>query len=130
LTEPEKKQAQDWAEAKAKDVMNGRFGRGLCDECHTVYDSPSSDVWLVEPVYVATTWFPKAVFNHRKHTSVNCVACHEVETSISSKDVLMPSIETCRSCHGGEQAADRVPTTCIDCHRFHQPDLAPMRPVR
>ncbi len=128
LTPGEKKAAQNWAIAKAAEVVNGRFGRGLCEECHQVSDDPSSATWRVEPVYIATQWFPKATFTHKKHNAVDCQTCHAVKTSITSADVLMPSIETCRSCHGGEHAADLVPSTCVDCHRFHQDGLELMQP--
>lgn len=129
LSETEKKVALDWAASKAQDVLDGRFGRGLCEECHQVSDNASSSTWSVDPVYISAQWFPKATFNHRMHTASDCGMCHAVETSISAHDVLMPSIETCRSCHGSDRDADRVPTTCIDCHRFHRDDLDLMRPV-
>lgn len=128
LTPLEKEVAQNWAAAKVQEVMNGRFGRGLCAECHQVSDDPSSPIWNIEPVYIATQWFPKAIFTHKKHNAVDCVSCHAVKTSITSADVLMPAIETCLSCHGGEHADDRVPSTCVDCHRFHQSGLELMRP--
>ena len=128
LTVPEKKVAQNWAVSKTEEVMNGRFGRGLCEECHQVSDDPVSPTWNVEPVHIATQWFPKAVFTHKKHGAMDCGACHAVKASITSVDVLMPSIETCRSCHGGEHTDDRVPSTCVDCHSFHHSDLELMLP--
>ena len=127
LTAPEKEAAQNWALSKTQEVMNGRFGRGICEECHKVVDDSWSPVWRVEPVYIATQWFPKATFTHKKHNSVDCGTCHAAKTSISSADVLMPTIETCRSCHGGEYATDLVPSTCVACHRFHQIGLELMQ---
>lgn len=48
--------------------------------------------------------------------------------SLCSADVLLPKIETCRQCHGGEQATNLVPSTCIMCHEFHIDRMAPMHP--
>jgi len=131
LTTEQKKQALDWAAAKTDAVLNGRFGKGLCDGCHTIFETtasagPTGAGWGVEPVSAANVWFPKSRFTHAGHRDMECGTCHEARTSVTSADVLMPSIATCRACHGGEQAADKVPSTCIACHGFHRPDLAPM----
>ena len=47
---------------------------------------------------------------------------------LTSTDVLMPPIETCRACHQGEHARAAVPSTCIMCHVYHREDLEPMLP--
>ncbi len=132
LTPVEKQQVTDWAATKTAAVLNGRFGRGLCEECHRTFDTNGTDasgskIWTVEPPTVTTLWMPKAYFTHARHTDVPCTECHAAKTSNASTDVLMPSITVCQSCHGGEKAADRVPSTCVDCHRFHRKDLGPMR---
>ena len=57
-----------------------------------------------------------------------CIDCHQAPESKVAGDVLLPGVASCQNCHGGEQAADRVPSTCITCHIFHQPFLGPMRP--
>ncbi len=138
ITEVEKKAVSDWAVEKTQSVLNGRFGRGLCEECHMVRDIvPASGgslsqsvqpVWTVDPPLVATLWMPKANFTHARHDEVRCVECHAVQESINSTDVLMPGIEVCRACHGGEDSANRVPSTCISCHTFHTKGMEPMRP--
>ncbi|MBM3514912.1 MAG: hypothetical protein FJX59_14545 [Alphaproteobacteria bacterium] len=132
LTPEEKKEALDWAGAKANTIINGRFGRGLCDGCHQLFESPASAGqtgagWGVEPVTAVNRWFPKAKFSHGSHRDVECGTCHEARLSTASSDVIMPGIKTCQACHGGESAQDRVPSTCIFCHGFHDSDLPPMR---
>ncbi|MBM3489538.1 MAG: cytochrome c3 family protein [Alphaproteobacteria bacterium] len=47
--------------------------------------------------------------------------------SLCSADVLLPKIETCQQCHGGERAANLVPSTCVMCHEFHIDRMAPMQ---
>jgi predicted CXXCH cytochrome family protein len=142
LTPVEKQAVTDWAAAKTANILQGKFGRGLCEECHKTFDTnaptdstgsaaaPGGKVWTIEPPTVTTLWMPKAYFTHARHTDVPCAECHAANTSITSADVLLPGIAVCQACHGGEKATDRVPSTCVDCHRFHRKDLGPMRPEK
>lgn len=127
LTPEERREARNWAELKSGQILNGRFGRGQCDECHTIFDNPQTGVWVIEPVQMTQDWYPKARFDHASHSDVGCATCHEVSTSTDSADVLMPELDTCQACHGGEDAPDRVPSTCITCHQFHHDEMGPMR---
>lgn len=128
LTVEEKIVAENWADGKSQDLLKGRFGRGQCDECHRVFDNSSTGVWVIEPVHVTEHWFPKSIFNHDRHSDVSCATCHATLTSDDSADVLLPTVETCQTCHGGEKATNRVPSTCITCHQFHHENQSPMRP--
>jgi predicted CXXCH cytochrome family protein len=151
LTPVEKAMVTDWAAAKSADVLNGYFGRGLCEECHRTIDTvpetqtaantapaqstkpglpPIVKTWTVEPPTVPPLWMPKAYFTHARHIDVKCTECHAAKTSRTASDVLMPGIAVCQSCHGGEKAANKVPSTCVDCHRFHRKDLDPMHPEK
>jgi hypothetical protein len=132
LSAAQKKEALDWAAAKTENILGGRFGKGQCDGCHKLYESTASGGatgagWGVEPVSAANVWFPKSRFSHGSHRDMECGSCHEARASVTSADVLMPSIANCRACHGGEAASDKVPSTCISCHGFHRKDLEPMR---
>ena len=71
---------------------------------------------------------PKGLFDHASHEAMACTDCHAATTSEVSSDVLLPPVENCQQCHGGERASARVPSTCIMCHLFHQPFLEPMHP--
>lgn len=128
LTEQQKRVAENWADGKSEEILNGRFGRGQCSECHRVFDNASTGVWVIEPVHLTEEWFPKSIFNHDRHADVSCSTCHATLTSETSADVLLPTVETCQTCHGGEQATNRVPSTCITCHQFHHENQSPMRP--
>src|SRR5467141_2536407 len=47
-----------------------------------------------------------------------CVSCHaKALTSTESSDILLPGIETCKTCHapGPEYAESR----CFECHTYH-----------
>jgi len=36
---------------------------------------------------------------------------------------MIPGIDNCRTCHGGEDAWAKVRSTCISCHDFHRPGV-------
>ena len=57
---------------------------------------------------------------------MQCASCHEAEASPVATDVLIPDIESCQSCHGGEDANDRLQSRCISCHEFHLEHGQPM----
>jgi hypothetical protein len=71
------------------------------------------------PVRINSRWFPRANFKHDKHLTTNCVSCHLAPESEQSEEILLPDIESCRSCHGGIHSKDKLQSTCVDCHDFH-----------
>ena len=86
-------------------------------------------MWGVAPVRIATSWLPKARFDHERHHTYKCSDCHDkVAKSTKSTDVNIPDIETCRVCHAGNvRAAKREVSTCEACHGFHLPGHPPMQ---
>ncbi|MCB2106311.1 MAG: hypothetical protein KDE14_01365 [Rhodobacteraceae bacterium] len=135
LTPEEKAVVLDWSREKAEQTIKGRFGRGLCEGCHQVFDTPLSGGstgggWSVEPVSPTHRWFPAAFFSHRSHGDVECGTCHNARASTEAQDVIMPNAAMCQSCHGGESAKSRVPSTCVTCHSFHREGLPLMGPKR
>lgn len=78
---------------------------------------------------IPLVWQPKARFNHAAHRAWDCVTCHSgAASSISSADILLPSVETCHSCHGpsGGKSAAQGPGIaggarhdCVECHGYH-----------
>jgi predicted CXXCH cytochrome family protein len=132
LTEPGRRIAAAWAAKKASDVSNGHFGKGLCATCHTLIEPGTGQppqagaTWDVVPVHMDVRYLAKADFDHSRHRDVTCTNCHAAKSSASASDVLIMGVESCQSCHGGEHATDRVPSTCISCHHFHRKDMAPL----
>ena len=123
VTEEQKKAALEWAESKAEEVLQGKFGRGLCGECHEIVDNKKTKNWDVAPVYIPTKWLPKSHFNHKPHKDRKCTTCHNAKESEEATDVLLPSVETCQECHGGEFATTKVKSACAECHDFHREEL-------
>jgi len=132
-----------WATKKAEKASHVVFSKQGCAACHTVKEQDKSAVvaagnllvanttggnWQIMKVNAVQIFMPKAVFNHASHTNSSCVSCHAAETSASNSDLLMPKMESCATCHGPEKASDKVPSTCVSCHGFHQPGLPPMNP--
>jgi hypothetical protein len=119
-------------QAIAARKLDDVFGRTLCGVCHEIIPPAASErgTWEVRPVRITRLWMPKGHFDHGAHKTTPCADCHKAQTSKTSKDVLLPPIETCRACHRGEHARAAVPSTCIMCHDYHREDLDPMLPAR
>lgn len=134
------------ARERALRVASDLFERRACADCHEVRREGTADApsWKVPRVQLRDSWMPHARFDHASHgTSLTpCSTCHDAGGSKRADDILMPRIETCRGCHGGEEgeaapltaakaattpgkaaaSTARVPSTCIDCHGFHAPE--------
>jgi predicted CXXCH cytochrome family protein len=120
LTEEERQVALDWAAQKWRSVAEEMIEYRSCVTCHEIQkQSDISPGWIITPVKLADLWLDKAVFSHKEHRTEDCSDCHAVTNSEHSEDVLLPGIETCRMCHGGHQAQDRISSDCVSCHEFH-----------
>ena len=117
-----------WVEQKTSAALEIIFDpkRG-CFYCHLA--DPARGPFRTAPVLMRARFLPPARFNHAKHAAVGCAGCHDARQSASSGDVLIPGIQKCVACHGGENAAFRAQTTCVSCHVFHRRELGPMRQI-
>jgi hypothetical protein len=111
-----------WARDKARRTGDSLFTGKACSVCHSVTRGSGDEPWKIAPVRVAGIWYGKARFTHARHTTMECEDCHDAQSSKASTDLLIPDIANCRQCHGGESARDLVPTTCIQCHGYHDHD--------
>lgn len=121
--------AAAWADEQAKNAMELVFdpNRG-CGYCHVVKRDLSVKPTKYDvPIYLLDSFMPKAKFSHGKHATFACADCHEAAKSSESSDLLLPGIQSCQACHGGEHSWSKVASTCIDCHDFHIPRFGPMR---
>lgn len=133
LSRADRDRAAAEARVEAMKIAEDLFERRACATCHTVtrHDGSAEVPWHVEPVRLASRYFPSARFTHSAHqTEISaCTDCHEATTSVSAQDVLIPGIENCRDCHGSGFAsrndASQIPSTCVMCHTFHFPDKEP-----
>jgi len=127
------------------------LGKQTCSECHR-YELPQPREMIeliapgerpkfqVKPSAIKEVWFEHAVFDHAAHRALSCRECHagafpdaQAGGSTRSRDVLLPSIRTCRQCHvpsrlayGGTQGGAGF--DCTECHRYHNGD-APLQGV-
>lgn len=113
------------ASRKAKQVSKDLIEVRVCVTCHEVtpgvtpQDATATD-WKIAPVRQQASWMPGARFDHQAHRQTKCTACHGVTTSKKSSDVAMPTIKTCRECHGGSHPVEgKVMSNCLLCHGFH-----------
>ena len=109
--------------AKAKDAA----AMGDCQNCH-----PKRDVDLVRGRILITG---DLIFAHSDHEAdakgkpINCAVCHaDVPVSRSAKDVSVPAMRRCATCHeDASKTPDRVRIArCEACHRNITSGVAPM----
>jgi len=117
-------------------AINAVFSKGgACYDCHIVdrTGDARSNGWRIRKVVQPMRYMTKGWFDHNAHKTESCTSCHAAGTSRSAGDLLLPVIgqlgdkggKTCRSCHGGEASATKVPSGCAMCHSYHMDDLAP-----
>lgn len=120
-TAAERQNALALASRKAKRVAHDLFEVRVCKTCHQV--SSDGKAWSVKEVKTGGGWMPQARFDHKSHAQTRCTDCHDVRRSKKSADVSMPTIDTCRKCHGGSRPAQgKVTSNCLLCHDFHHPE--------
>lgn len=143
---------------KLVDVHLERSARSLykeplkknCRLCHTVDETKEVKKtkdgeeivwhWSIPPSNIPEIWMKYARFDHMAHRAVDCRACHEnayptladgavnPKASAHHKDVLVPNIENCATCHapastkrvdGERQKVGGVRFDCVLCHTYH-----------
>jgi len=124
--EAQRREALAWVAQKTQAALAVVFDdkRG-CGYCHVV--DRSNDGFTVAPVILRARFLPGARFDHSRHTAMGCADCHDSRHSETSGDVLIPGIEKCETCHGGENAALKAQSSCTACHAFHRPEFGAMR---
>ncbi len=104
---------------------HGTHAPFACRECHaaaSVHD-PSDSAGGQRPEWSLPGAGPYSAF-----TPQELEARHGLKPSTSASDVLVPGIETCRSCHGGAyDSPPLVASECVMCHRFHRTEHGPMK---
>jgi hypothetical protein len=101
-------------------------GKTTCGECHH-YKRPEGGTVpeRIEPTQVPDVWFTHARFDHAAHRAVDCEQCHDgARKSRVSTDVLLPSIDNCRQCHGPRMTSSGTVHGgarfgCTECHDYH-----------
>jgi hypothetical protein len=95
--------------------FKGADSNTLVSESRTLFPT-------VEKTAIPERWLPFSTFDHKAHSILTCVACHETAPhSKETKDVLLPTIGSCRNCHfepGGAR------TQCLTCHVYHDKSQA------
>jgi len=111
----------------ASDAEVNASRKNRCTMCHEL--TPEGD--QLAPIRsVGESLLPSARFTHVPHVSAgagNCETCHHgIRTSASARDVNLPGIDLCRTCHApGRQAAQT--SGCESCHTYHVPSFGALR---
>ena len=88
-----------------------------CAYCHEVKSSASGAPQITKPVQTEH-WLAQAKFDHSKHLNIACEKCHDAVHSKDTADILLPSKNTCATCHSPQGG---VADTCAECHAYHKP---------
>ena len=126
IDEPDLQFTREFVEGESRKAEKEIFTRTSCKVCHQVVEKPEKkpgESWYaVLPPYLPRRWYPAAKFDHGAHENVSCVSCHShAEESTATSDVLLPSIETCKTCHTSQKEHPvKVDSPCISCHTYHQ----------
>ena len=91
--------------------------KGGCAYCHAAGGAATGGLPVYAKSQLPSRWFPHARFGHASHRMLACAACHGgAAASVTTSDVLMPSKDTCRSCHAPQAGARH---DCAECHLYH-----------
>lgn len=115
---------------RAEAAVRAVFSQGgACFDCHSVTQpgQNGNPTWGIVPVRQPMRYMQLGWFDHKAHETETCESCHAARTSTNAQDVLLPKIESCRECHGGEGAAKAVPSSCAMCHDYHMDAGAPQQ---
>lgn len=102
---------------------------GACYDCHRIDQRGPLD-FRIRPVAFPVRYLHKGWFDHRPHATESCSTCHEAGKSNAAADLLIPDLASCRTCHGGEGSAAKVPSSCAMCHDYHMDEGAPSMLIR
>jgi predicted CXXCH cytochrome family protein len=127
-----------------------KHGCQHCHKTEKQVNAGARVAWRIVPPDVPRRWFAHARFRHDRHDTMTtlegekkfrCTNCHDIAPGreagasgngtgnskhefIGSKragDILMPSIQVCRQCHGEgrETNSPAASDRCTECHRYH-----------
>jgi len=122
--------------AEADHAIFGLEAKGFCRKCHHVTsDGALWEIQLRDPALsvprnegrparelVPSRWLKQANFNHDKHrAAVECSLCHQAARSTRTGDILLPTIDVCRKCHGAASDTQTAAagSRCSQCHDYH-----------
>ncbi|HJR61911.1 MAG TPA: cytochrome c3 family protein [Vicinamibacterales bacterium] len=111
----------------APDAEANALSKNRCTLCHEL--TPEGD--QLAPVRsVGESLLPSARFTHVPHVSSgaeNCETCHSgIRTSAAARDVNLPGVDFCRTCHAPGRQAARA-SGCESCHSYHVPSFSALR---
>ena len=98
-----------------------------CGKCHEQAYGPRTSPNIEPGTYSVTQ-----TFSHRRHgarSPLACRQCHGTIASAEGTELSPPAMDSCASCHDGQQAFATTGTQCRRCHTARSAKLR-MRPDR
>lgn len=116
---------------------------GACFDCHVVTPAAGNSLaYGIRPVAFPSRYMLHGWFDHRPHQTVQrpgqrqlegsaaCLSCHRADASSDAADLLLPTMASCRDCHGGETSSLPVESSCAMCHDYHMDEGVPASLLR
>lgn len=123
LTPAALRAASDWVNNRVDGVENTLVSSGKCSQCHVIETKPDApgqtlaSKMTVAPTDIRSKWFTHAQFSHVQHRTMACESCHStVRNSTETKEVNLPKLKDCQSCHSPQAGAR---SDCVECHMYH-----------
>jgi hypothetical protein len=91
-----------------------------CAYCHEVTPQGNATPLVTAP-QTPDRWMQHSTFNHAKHIGMSCTDCHTAQSSSLTSDIIMPTQQSCVSCHSPQ---NRAGDSCMTCHSYHNPEPA------
>ena len=104
----------------------------VCGRCHGLENEPTK---IVDPK-VPDRWLVQSFFRHDTHRAIECLSCHaqasqdapppsysgklakSLKWTGRTRQIMMPGIELCQTCHNPQA---NVRSDCVTCHFYHNP---------
>jgi hypothetical protein len=110
-----------WPRRAAREVIEPLLsGPAGCLTCH-LPAGERDGLLAFQRTGIRDRWLPASPFNHAPHTSrVDCGRCHPAVGSVDAREVLIPGVANCRTCHDAlKDPPLAARDTCVTCHAYH-----------
>ena len=134
VSDEQRRRALAWADRKGAVVAQDLFEKRVCIVCHEVVRNtgpgmaPANILWSVHAaacarhVYAQGALRPRQAHNRSSAPTATRARASRRRAATSS----LPDIASCRICHAGSTpATNKVVSTCVSCHGFHEPGHPP-----
>ena len=125
--EPPPRSSAEWILRRMEESERLLWSK-TCAECHSLTRVGGLPTPKIQDVNLNARWLRHGSFDHAAHKMLDCTGCHtRTRNSERTSDVLIPSIQVCRTCHNPATSNPQASGRCFECHQYH--DWSRERPL-